>query len=61
MLNSFSNIVMDLIGAAFAVFLLNTAIYFLFDFDIVCFITTFLKTRIFRSSVKSKDKTNGNS
>jgi hypothetical protein len=52
---------MDLIGVAFAVFLLNTAVYFLFDFDIVCFITTFLKTRVFGSSVKSKDKTNGNS
>lgn len=47
MLNSFTNIIMDLIGVAFAVFILNSVVYFLFGFDMVCFVVTFIKTRVF--------------
>ena len=49
MLNSFTNIIMDLIGVAFAVFIFNSVVYFLFGFDMVCFIVTFVKTRILGS------------
>lgn len=61
MINSISCTIINLVWLAIAVFILNSVVCCLFDFDMVASIIKFFKTKILGESGKSKGKSDGNS